>query len=135
MRRSRSQPESTYTEYFSDNATQNHKCDICNQCIWRFFCSLQLSAAVDVSAILRTPHLREAIVKFYQTGIQYYPPWTRLLIARLGIKAAWDNDFRERGFENSFYSLDCFTANFEFPRKGGYVDYKTYLERKKRRTV
>lgn len=72
MRRSGSQPESTYNECFPDNAAQSHECDICDHRIWNFFCRLQLSTAVDVSAILRTPHLRKAIVKFYQSGIQYY---------------------------------------------------------------
>ena len=54
---------------------------------------------------------------------------------RLGIKAAWDDGFRERGFEASFYSLDCFTADLDFPRKGTYVDYRTHLDVRKRRKV
>jgi hypothetical protein len=77
MRRSGSQSENTYNERFPDDAPQSHDCDVCDQCIWSLFCRLQLSSAVDVSAILRTPHLREAVVKFYQSGVQYYLLWTR----------------------------------------------------------
>jgi len=73
MRKSGSQPEEDYTEYLSNETPSRHECDICDECVWRFFCSLQLSTIVDVSGVLRDPRLRKAIVKFYQSGIQYYP--------------------------------------------------------------
>lgn len=101
-----------------------------------FFSQLRLSNVVDVSAILQSPPLHEAIVNFYQGGVRYYSLYTQLLSMRLGIKAAWDENFRERGFENSLYALDCFTANLEFPRKGDdCTNEKTSLGERKKRKV
>jgi len=39
------------------------------------------------------------------------------LTCRLGIRAAWDEDLREREFDNWFYSLDRYTKNLDFPRR------------------
>jgi hypothetical protein len=43
--------------------------------------------------------------------------------------------FREREFENLFYSLDCYTANLDFPRKEGHIDEDSIPEGKKRQKV
>jgi len=135
VRRSRSYNEE-HVEQLFDDAFPNHNCNACDQCIMNFFSQIRLSNVVDLSAILQNPPLHEAIVNLYQGGVQYCSLCTQLLSMRLGIKAAWDGNFRERGFENSFYALDCFTANLEFPRKGDdCTNENTYLGERKRRKV
>jgi hypothetical protein len=41
---------------------------------------------------------------------------------RLGIRAAWDPDFRDRGYDNYFESLDRFTTHLDFPRREKFAD-------------
>jgi hypothetical protein len=56
---------------------------------------------------------------------------------RLGIRAAWDPDFRDRGYDNYFESLDRFTAHLDFPRRGHFADggAEDRKEVKKRRAM
>lgn len=56
---------------------------------------------------------------------------------RLGIRAAWDPDFRETGYHNYFDSLDRFTAHLNFPRLGdlaaGTAEDRTEMKKRKTR--
>lgn len=125
-----------HDEQFPDDAFPNHNCDACDQCIINFFSQLRLSNVVDIAAILQNPLLHEAIINFYQGGVRYYSLCNQLLSMRIGIKAVWDDDFRERGFENSLYALDCFTANLEFPRRGNdCANENTFSGERKKRKV
>ena len=67
-----------------DDSIPSHDCEVCDRCLLDFFSRLELSNILDLPAILRTPHLRDAIVKFYGGGIQYAPSITVLLILDWG---------------------------------------------------
>jgi hypothetical protein len=75
----------------------------------------------DVQAILSDPQLRQSIVNFYQSAVQY-PLSAYFLTSRLAVKATWDENFKERAFGNCFYTLDWFTARMDYPRKGEIVE-------------
>ena len=55
----------------SDEILPPHDCDTCDLCISNFFSRVQLSNVVDISAVLTTPKLRDAIVKFVRAAMEY----------------------------------------------------------------
>ena len=111
-----------HIEHHSDDVLPTHHCDTCDACLSTFFTRVQLSEVVDVQAILSDPQLRQSLVNFYQSAVQYTPPCPHpLLTNRLAVKATWDENFKERAFENCFYTLDWFTAKTDYPRKGETV--------------
>ena len=90
---------------------------------------------MDVSAILKDKTLREALFDFYRSGFEYSLVDEVYLWGRLGIKAAWDEEFKEGGFDQCFFILDSITSDLEFPRKVDFGEVGNYSETKKRRRI